>query len=185
MASLGWPPLLSRTRKRQKRKKKKLPRGCTAHRLVAHVSLHGGRWFLGSSHRQRADSDAGFSSASRVHCHRSRTSFLVHPGVLTAICGTQLYTASFPLDTAPNDAWHGTVFARAVRLEIWTFFYEPLVWRIWIWVCASPEEYRSFNALGDDFWLFPCFGTMRGSTVDSCTYASPGGLRTNSSFFSS
>ena len=45
--------------------------------------------------------------------------------------------------------------------------------------------YQSWTSdrLGDDFWLFPYFCTMRGSTVDSGTYVSPGGFRTISTFF--
>ena len=35
---------------------------------------------------------------------------------------------------------------------------------------------RVWIHLGDDFWLFPYFRTMRGSIVDSCTYVSPRGF---------
>ena len=38
--------------------------------IVAHFP-YGGRWFQGFSHRQQADSDADFMSASRVHRHQA------------------------------------------------------------------------------------------------------------------
>ena len=64
--------------------------------------------------------------------------------------------------------------ARAVYLEFWTLFYDPLVWQILFGVCVSPEVCWSLDSSGRRLHLF-LFGAFLDSKVDTCTYVSSGG----------
>ena len=66
---------------------------------------------------------------------------------------------------------------RAVYLEFWTLFYDPLVWQILFGAFVSRQVCWSLDSSGRRLPDLFLFGAFVDSTVDTCTYVSSGGPR--------
>ena len=70
-----------------------------------------------------------------------------------------------------------SLVARAVYLEFWTLFHDPLVWQILFGAFVSRQVCWSLDSSGRRLPDLFLFGAFVDSTVDTCTYVSSGGPR--------